>query len=66
MTSTETPPTPEQVAAYDAGRQAYADGQPSTSCPHEADGPDALRTLWVRGYVFARRDDLAGRKAAST
>jgi len=53
-------PTTEQVAAYDAGRQAYADGRPSTDCPHTG-GPPDLFTLWVRGYVLARTEAIAWR-----
>jgi hypothetical protein len=51
-------PSDEQVEAYDAGRAAYAAGDPSTACPHEPRSD--LGTLWLRGYVLARRDDQYG------
>lgn len=51
-------PSEEQIEAYDAGRAAYAAGDPSTVCPHEP--RSELGTLWVRGYVLARRDDQYG------
>lgn len=51
-------PTPEQIEAYDAGRQAYDAGFASSSCPHEP--RSELGTLWLRGYVLARRDDQYG------
>jgi hypothetical protein len=51
-------PSDEQVQAYDAGRAAYEAGEPSTACPH--DPMSQLGTLWVRGYVLARRDDQYG------
>jgi hypothetical protein len=51
-------PSDEQTEAYDAGRAAYDAGESSTSCPH--DPRSELGTLWVRGYVLARRDDQYG------
>jgi hypothetical protein len=51
-------PSDEQVEAYDAGRAAYGAGDPSTACPH--DPRSELGTLWLRGYVLARRDDQYG------
>ena len=51
-------PSDEQVEAYDAGRAAYAAGDASTVCPH--DPRSELGTLWLRGYVLARRDDQYG------
>lgn len=46
-------PTPEQVAALEAGRVAYARGQPSGDCPYNSDEP-GLQVPWVRGWVVAR------------
>jgi hypothetical protein len=51
-------PSDEQVEAYDAGRAAYGDGFASDACPHEP--RSELGTLWLRGYVLARRDDQYG------
>jgi len=51
-------PSDEQVEAYDAGRAAYAAEQPSTDCPYPTHSE--LGTLWLRGYVLARRDDQYG------
>jgi len=51
-------PSEEQVEAYDAGRAAYGAGDDSTACPH--DPRSELGTLWLRGYVLARRDDQYG------
>jgi hypothetical protein len=51
-------PSEEQVEAYDAGRAAYEAEEPSTACPH--DPRSELGTLWLRGYVLARRDDQYG------
>jgi hypothetical protein len=51
-------PSEAQVEAYDAGRAAYGAGEPSTACPHEP--RSELGTLWLRGYVLARRDDQYG------
>ena len=51
-------PSEEQVEAYDAGRAAYAAGEPSTAVPHPP--TSELGTLWLRGYVLARRDDQYG------
>ncbi len=51
-------PSDEQVEAYDAGRAAYGAGESSTACPH--DPRSDLGTLWLRGYVLARRDDQYG------
>lgn len=51
-------PSEEQVEAYDAGRAAYGADLPSTDCPHEPTSD--LGTLWLRGYVLARRDDQYG------
>jgi hypothetical protein len=51
-------PTPEQVDAYDAGRDAYGADLDSTVCPH--DPRSELGVLWLRGFVLARRDDQYG------
>jgi hypothetical protein len=51
-------PSEEQVAAYDDGRAAYDAGNPSADCPFDVFSE--LGTLWLRGYVLARRDDTYG------
>jgi hypothetical protein len=59
-----TAPTPAQVRAYDQGRQAFADGQPSLTViglyPPDSD----LRLLWVRGWMQSRAEALYDRPAA--
>lgn len=59
-----TAPSPEQAAAYDAGRAAFTGGKKSTVCPYPA-GSDE-RVLFARGYQQARRDarlaEVAGRR----
>lgn len=50
-------PSPAQIAAFDAGGIAYAEGRPSLDCPFKGDEPE-LRLLWVRGWVLARTGTL--------
>lgn len=51
-----------QVAAFDAGRVAYNEARPSRDVPFLSSDPDVgdLRTLWIRGWVLARTDQLYG------
>ena len=57
-----TAPSPQQAEAYDAGRAAFTAGKDSTVCPHPLDSE--LRLLWVRGFVYARRDTRLAELAA--
>jgi hypothetical protein len=55
-----TAPTPAQVRAYDAGRQAFIDGKPSKAVTglYRPDSTEHL--LWVRGWVQCRAEALHG------
>lgn len=55
-----TAPTPAQVAAYDAGRQAFADGKHSNAVLTLYPAGSDERRLWIRGWVQARRDARYG------
>lgn len=59
--SAPTPPSPDQLAAYRAGRDAFLAGDTSPDCPYPA-GPDpqGLRRLWIRGYVQTEDKTGAG------
>lgn len=50
-------PSPELVAAYEAGWAAHLDGEPSTSCPYPAGSDERL--VWVRGYTKHRSTVLS-------
>ena len=64
----DVPPTRAQLDAYQAGRNAFADGEPSSVCPYppalDAKDPEGRFVLWVRGYVQARADAFTARRAA--
>lgn len=52
-------PSPEQLAAYRAGRDAFLAGGTGLDCPYPAPDPDrvdeqGLRALWIRGFVQTR------------
>jgi hypothetical protein len=51
-----TAPTPAQVAAYDAGRRAYAEGQNSTAVRALYPDGSPERLLWLRGFVQCRAE----------
>lgn len=44
--------TGQRRAAREAGRAAYADGQPFESCPHDVDS--LLGSEWRNGFAVAR------------
>lgn len=53
--SAPAPPSPDQLAAYRAGRDAFLSGGSGLDCPYPG-GPDpqGLRLLWIRGFVQTR------------
>lgn len=55
-------PTPAQVTAYDAGRQAFIDGKESTAVTPVYPAGSAERLLWIRGWVQCRAEALYGRR----
>lgn len=54
-----TAPSKPQVEAYDAGRQALADGKPVAAVLGLYPRGE-FRTLWIRGWVQARAEARYG------